>query len=47
MGALFSFIITLSGFSLLNIGAPFWGLVFGTLISYIFESKDFKKGKTE
>jgi benzoate membrane transport protein len=45
MGTLFSFMITLSGFSLLNIGSPFWGLVFGTILSFIFEKDDFKKTK--
>ena len=29
LGALVTFIITLSGVAVLNIGAPFWGLVFG------------------
>lgn len=43
MGALFSFLITVSGFSLFNVGAPFWGLVGGTLISLLLERSDFKK----
>src|SRR5690625_450783 len=43
MGALFSFMITLSDFTLLNIGSPFWGLVFGLLFAYIFEREDFRK----
>lgn len=42
MGALFSFLITVSGVSLFNIGAPFWGLVGGVLISFILERNDFK-----
>ncbi len=29
LGALVTFIVTLSGVAVLNIGAPFWGLVFG------------------
>lgn len=45
MGALFSFMITLSDFSLLNIGSPFWGLVFGVIFSYVFEKGDFKKNE--
>lgn len=43
MGALFSLMITLSDFTLFNIGSPFWGLVFGTMLSYVFEKNDFKK----
>jgi len=29
LGALVTFLVTLSGVAVLNIGAPFWGLVFG------------------
>lgn len=43
MGALFSFMITVSGISLFNIGSPFWGLVGGVLISLILERNDFKQ----
>ncbi|MEW9673239.1 benzoate/H(+) symporter BenE family transporter [Ammoniphilus sp. 3BR4] len=42
MGALFSFLITISGFSLLNIGAPFWGLVGGLMVSILLERRDFR-----
>lgn len=42
MGALFSFMITLSDFTLFQIGSPFWGLVFGLILSYVFEQEDFK-----
>ncbi|WP_066158021.1 benzoate/H(+) symporter BenE family transporter [Halalkalibacter krulwichiae] len=45
IGALFSFMITLSDFTLFNIGSPFWGLVFGTCLSFVFEKEDFKKEK--
>lgn len=45
MGALFSFMITLSDFALLHIGSPFWGLVFGLLFSYVFEKNDFKENR--
>ncbi|WP_019121867.1 benzoate/H(+) symporter BenE family transporter [Brevibacillus massiliensis] len=41
LGALFSFIITVSGVSLFHIGAPFWGLVGGTLASLVLERADF------
>jgi benzoate membrane transport protein len=40
-GALFTFIITLSGVRLLNIGSPFWGLVGGAAISLLLEPQDF------
>ncbi|MGJ9383168.1 benzoate/H(+) symporter BenE family transporter [Salipaludibacillus sp. CF4.18] len=43
MGALFTFMITLSDFTLLNIGSPFWGMVFGISLSFIFEKNDFRK----
>ena len=42
LGALFTFLITISGARLLNIGAPFWGLVGGTLVSLLLERQDFK-----
>ena len=48
LGALFTFMITLSGIRLLNIGAPFWGLVGGTAISLLLEAEDFKElGRSE
>lgn len=42
LGALFTFLITISGIRLLNIGAPFWGLVGGTFISLLSERQDFR-----
>lgn len=43
MGALFSFLITLSDVTILGIGSPFWGMVGGVLISAMVEKADFKK----
>lgn len=43
LGALFTFMITLSGITLFNIGAPFWGLVGGTAVSAVLETRDFKE----
>ncbi len=40
MGALITFLVTLSGFSLFNIGAPFWGLVSGFIITKLIENKN-------
>jgi benzoate membrane transport protein len=42
MGALFSFLITISGFNLLHIGAPFWGLIGGLIVSLLLERKEFQ-----
>ena len=41
LGALFTFIITISNVRLLNIGAPFWGLVGGVIVSLLLERQDF------
>jgi benzoate membrane transport protein len=37
LGALTAFLVTLSGVSIFNIGAPFWGLVFGVATSWLME----------
>ena len=44
LGALVSFLVTLNGQTLFNIGAPFWGLVFGFAVSWLLERKDFEAG---
>lgn len=41
MGALVTFLVTLADHPLYNIGAPFWGLVFGFLASWVLEREDF------
>ncbi len=41
MGALFAFLIAASGIEILGIGASFWALVIGILLSLIFETSDF------
>lgn len=41
MGALFAFLIAASGIQILGIGATFWALVLGVVVSMIFETKDF------
>ncbi|WP_052012267.1 benzoate/H(+) symporter BenE family transporter [Alicyclobacillus hesperidum] len=38
--ALFSFLITVSGVSVLHIGSPFWGLVGGVCASYVLDRDD-------
>lgn len=45
LGALISFLVTVSGVGLFNIGAPFWGLVFGFLVSWLLERADFPKSE--
>jgi benzoate membrane transport protein len=45
IGALFSFMITVSGISIMHIGAPFWGLVGGMIASLLMERKDFSLKK--
>jgi benzoate membrane transport protein len=46
LGALFTFIITLSGIELFKIGAPFWGLIGGASISLLLEREDFSQTPT-
>ena len=46
-GALLTFIITVSNVAILNIGAPFWGLLFGFALSWVFERKDFQGQRGE
>jgi len=43
MGALTAFVVTVSGVAIFNIGAPFWGLVFGVVISLLLEPDDFRR----
>jgi benzoate membrane transport protein len=42
LGALTAFLVTLSGISILHIGAPFWGLVFGVATSWLLERATLK-----
>lgn len=43
LGALVAFLVTMAGLPVLNIGAPFWGLVFGVLASLLLEREAFSK----
>lgn len=45
LGALVCFLITMADQSILNIGAPFWGLVFGLAISWLLERHNFKNAE--
>jgi benzoate membrane transport protein len=44
LGALVTFLVTVADIPILNIGAPFWGLVVGYLASRLLERGDFFKG---
>lgn len=46
LGALFTFIVTLSGLELFAIGAPFWGLIGGASVSLLLERDDFSRSPT-
>jgi len=43
LGALTAFLVTISGINILNIGAPFWGLVIGVLVSWLVERGTLRK----
>ena len=43
LGALVSFLVTLTELTIFNIGAPFWGLVFGFAASWLLERDHFDK----
>jgi benzoate membrane transport protein len=47
VGALVAFIVTVAGLPLATIGAPFWGIVFGTVASLLFEREDFHRTRAE
>ena len=42
-GAFMALVIGASNFELLSIGAPFWALLFGVLVSFLCEPKDLEK----
>jgi benzoate membrane transport protein len=44
-GALTCFLVTVADVPIFHIGAPFWGLVFGLLVSWILENGDMKKAR--
>ena len=46
MGALVTFLVTVAGIPILNIGAPFWALIAGTLVSLLLERGDWREGQT-
>ena len=42
-GALIAFLVTVAGLPILNIGSPFWGLIFGVTASLLVERQSFSK----
>ncbi len=42
LGALVSFLVTVADVPILNIGAPFWGLVFGFAVSWLLERAEYR-----
>jgi benzoate membrane transport protein len=47
VGALVAFIVTVAGLPVATIGAPFWGIVFGTIASLLFERDDFSQASED
>ncbi len=43
LGVLVAFMVTISGVTILGIGAGFWGLVFGVAVSWMLERDDFRR----
>ena len=41
LGALVTFVVTVADIAILNVGAAFWGLVAGVLVSWLLERPDF------
>ncbi len=42
LGALVTFLVTVAGIPILNIGAPFWALIAGALVSLVLEREDWR-----
>lgn len=42
LGALVTFLVTVAGIPIFNIGAPFWALIAGTLVSLVLERQDWR-----
>jgi benzoate membrane transport protein len=40
-GALITFVVTVAGVTILNVGSAFWGLVAGLVVSWLLERSDF------
>jgi benzoate membrane transport protein len=47
LGALVTFVVTVADVTLLNIGAAFWGLIAGILVSLLLEREDFAARRSD
>lgn len=47
MGALVTFLVSISDLSILNIGSAFWGLLAGVAVSWAVERNDFREVRTQ
>ncbi len=45
LGALVTFLVTVADVPIFNVGAPFWGLVIGYVVSRVLERKDFEAAR--
>jgi len=43
LGALVAFVVSVAGVPILNIGAPFWGLVFAFIASWLLERDSLRR----
>jgi benzoate membrane transport protein len=41
LGALVTFLVTVADVAIFNVGAPFWGLIFGFAVAWLLERADF------
>ena len=46
LGALVTFLVTVAGIPIFNIGAPFWALIAGTAVSLLLERADWRPSET-
>jgi benzoate membrane transport protein len=46
LGALVTFLVTVAGFPILNIGAPFWALIAGAGLSLVMERADWRQARS-
>jgi len=43
LGALVTFLVTVADVPILNVGAPFWGLLLGFAASWLLERGDYRR----
>ncbi len=45
LGAMTTFVVTVADQPIANIGAPFWAILFGLAVAYVFERTDLRQGR--